>query len=140
MRRIEPYSLWLGHIGDARDIRALYDQGIEALVDLALNEPLPTIPRELVYCRFPLIDGAGNPTWIISSAILMVESLLQHQRSTLAFCGAGMSRSPLIAAAAMARLRQCSLEAGINIVVSCGPADISPALLSDVEQVLDRMK
>ena len=28
------------------------------MVDLALNEPPAVVPRELVYCRFPLGDGS----------------------------------------------------------------------------------
>ncbi len=34
-RQVEGPALWLGHVGDVRDHRLLFDVGIEAVVDLA---------------------------------------------------------------------------------------------------------
>jgi hypothetical protein len=69
MRQVATLSLWLGHAGDGRDSAALHASGISAVVDLAMNEP-PAVPaRELVYCRFPLLDGAGNPPWRLRAAV-----------------------------------------------------------------------
>jgi hypothetical protein len=31
MRQILPHSLWLGHIGDARDLRAIHAAGVAVL-------------------------------------------------------------------------------------------------------------
>ena len=56
MRQVPGYQLWLGHVGDARDLRTVISTGIMALVDLAVNEPPATVTRDLVYCRFPLLD------------------------------------------------------------------------------------
>jgi hypothetical protein len=61
MRSAAGFPLWIGHVGDVRDPRSLFSTGTLAVIDLALNEPPASLPRELVYCRFPLIDGAGNP-------------------------------------------------------------------------------
>lgn len=61
MRRIPDTSLWLGHVGDARNLAALAEGGIEAVVDLAGDESPAALPRDLAYCRFPLVDGPGNP-------------------------------------------------------------------------------
>ena len=57
------YRLYVvaGSCRDVRDPSKLLEAGISAVVDLALNEPPAMLPRELVYCRFPLIDGFGNP-------------------------------------------------------------------------------
>src|SRR4051812_27081752 len=101
MRAIPGHPLWLGHVGDARDLRRVLSAGIRALVDLALNEPPAAVTRELVYCRFPLVDGAGTPPWLLRSAIQAVAGLLRGGIPTLVFCGGGMSRSPAIAAAAL---------------------------------------
>ena len=38
MRRIEPYSIWIGHAGDGRNFRVLFDEGIRVIVQLALEE------------------------------------------------------------------------------------------------------
>jgi hypothetical protein len=34
MRKLDPYPLWLGHVGDARDVKRLFEAEIAALVDL----------------------------------------------------------------------------------------------------------
>ena len=65
MRRVPGYSLWLGHAGDVRDLRCLLTTGIIAVVDLAIQEAPAPLTRELVYCRFPLVNGPGNPPWLL---------------------------------------------------------------------------
>ena len=53
MRKIVGHDLWLGNAGDLRDPRPLLAAGVEAIVELADNEPFAPLPRELVRCRFP---------------------------------------------------------------------------------------
>ena len=137
MRQVPGYSLWLGHIGDVRDMRQVLSTGIAALVDLAANEPpLTAAPRDVVYCRIPLVDGAGNPPWLMQTAIRTIVDLLENNVPTLVYCSAGMSRSPAIAAAAIALQRGCSLQAALIEVEGESGGDVSPSLLVDVQQVL----
>ena len=140
MRQIPGYSLWLGHVGDIRDLRAVLSAGIQAVVDLAISEPPASITRELVYCRFPLTDGAGNSPWLIRAAVETVTGFLRSRIPTLVYCGAGMSRSPTIAAAAIAQIQGCCCAEALALVANSGPADISPALWSEVQGVLECMK
>ena len=103
MKKIEPYKLWLGHAGDGRDFKQMLDLGIEALVQLASEEPPVQPPRELIYLRFPLIDGSGktfNPLHFADSKRRVVNWVFRFL--TLVCCGAGLSRSPAVAAAALA--------------------------------------
>jgi len=137
MRRIAGYSLWVGHLGDARDRERLEATGIVAVVDLALNVTPVTLPRELTHCRFPLIDGPGNPPWLLRAAVETVAGLLRGNVSTLVYCGAGMSRSPCIAGAAIARVRCCSLAEGLALVLESGRSDVSPGLWIDVQAMCD---
>ena len=58
MREIIPSQLWLGNAMDVRDLRRILDLGISAIVDLALEESVPQITREIIYCRFPIVDGS----------------------------------------------------------------------------------
>ena len=132
MRKLPDYPLWLGHVGDARDLRGILDAGIRAVVDLAMNEPPLTVPRELVYLRYPLVDNAGNPPWLLRSAIEAVAGLLRSETSTLLFCSQGLSRTPCIAAAALAKLRSCSLPEALALVAQAGPADVSSSLWNEV--------
>src|SRR5258708_19880981 len=102
MRKIETYPLWIGHAGDGRDFRALFDVGIHAVVDLALEEAPAVLPREFIYLRVPLVDGAGNPAKMLMLAVHSLATLLRMHLPTLVVCGAGMSRAPSVAAAALA--------------------------------------
>src|SRR5258708_28617010 len=76
VRKIARHTLWLGHIGDVRDLRTVLAADIAALVDLAINEPPGTITRELVYCRFPLVDGEGNAPSVLRAAVQATAGLL----------------------------------------------------------------
>jgi|SRR5579883_1176812 len=136
MRQIEGYSLWIGTARDTRDIKGVLDAGIEAIVDLArMCEPVqPT--RELVYLRFPLVDGGDNSPWQISAAIHAVVGLLRLGVPTLIACDAGMSRSLAVAAAALwfQMPLRTSLDEVLARVIANGPADIHPRLWVDVKR------
>jgi len=136
MRRIADSSLWLGHAGDIRDLRAVLSAGVLAVVDLAMNEAPAHVTRELVYCRFPLFDGQGNPPWLLRAAIDCVAGLLRSGTPALVFCANGMNRSPCIAAAAVARVRSCPAAEALALVVESRAADISPGLWSEVQAAL----
>src|SRR6267142_7076321 len=110
MRQILPHSLWLGHAGDGRDLRAILDAGIRAVVQLAIEEEPLVLPRELTFCRVPLVDGAGNEEKLLYLAVTAVANLLESRIPTLVCCGGGMSRSPAVAAAALAVVFQDALE------------------------------
>jgi protein-tyrosine phosphatase len=139
MRRIEPHALWLGHVGDARDPRPVLDAGIAALVDLALEE-LPALKtREVMYLRFPLEDGAGNSPEVLQLAVQTVAGLLQAKVPALVYCGAGMSRSPAIAAAALALFTARPCEECLALVKEFGPGDVSPGLWGNVHATWARL-
>jgi hypothetical protein len=132
LRRVVGYPLWLGHVGDVDDPRRIITAGILAVVDLALNESPASLPRDRTYCRFPLIDGTGNPSWLLRTAIETVVCLLRSATPTLVYCSAGLSRSPCVAGAAIALVRGCSLDEGLKLVLQSGPADVSPGLWSEI--------
>jgi protein-tyrosine phosphatase len=136
MRPFPQTSLWLGHRGDVRDLAAVVDAGILAIIDLADNEPVLPITREMAYCRFPLMDGAGNPAWLLQAAMGTVEQMLRTNTPTLIVCSAGMSRSPLIAAAGLAKWQGCSLKEALTIIQQAGPIDVSPGLLAEVSTIV----
>jgi hypothetical protein len=138
MRRVESYPLWIGTARDARDIRGMLDEGIEAIIDLAImSEPLkPT--RELVYQRFPLTDGGDNPLWLIRAAIQAADGLIRDKVPTLVACDGGMSRSLAITAAAVWRQSENeSPDEVLRRVSRDGAADVHPTLWSDVKAYLN---
>jgi hypothetical protein len=136
MRQVAPHPIWLGHADDGRDFPDLYEAGIEALVQLAVEEPAIQTPRDLIYVRIPLSDGAGNRVDSLALAIQVVAELLTRRVPTLVCCGAGMSRSPCIVAAALAVTTRESSEACLSLVTRQAPCDISPSLWVSVSDLL----
>jgi len=134
MHQIEPYQLWIGHAGDGRDFQQALDRGIRAIVQLAIAELPLQPPREFVYCRIPLLDGSGNDPGLLQLAINSVATLLQQGTPTLVCCGAGMSRSPAIVAAAISRVEHADVDECLERVTAHHVADISPGLWEDVRR------
>lgn len=128
MREVIPNVLWTGNAFDARNMKGVMDAGFQVVVDLAMEEPPIQLPREIIYCRFPLLDGEGNSSVILKSAIDLVVNLINGQQRTLIACSGGMSRSPLIASAVVAKIENIDFDDAIQQVTRTGPCDISPAL------------
>jgi hypothetical protein len=136
MRRIDGRRLWIGNAGDLREPAPIFEAGIEAVVEVADSEPMATLSRELVRCRFPLSDGGDNALGVLRLAAEAVAGLLREGMPTLVCCSAGMSRSICVAAGAIALAEGRPLAEALAIVVGTGPADVSPLLLEQVRQAL----
>lgn len=128
MRHFGPYSLWLGHAGDLRDLSQVLESDVQAIVQLALEEPAPKITRDVTFLRIPLDDGAENPAWKLRLAVETVAHLLAADIPTLVGCGAGLSRSPAIAACALASLDRRSPATWLAEMRDSLPIDVSPGL------------
>jgi protein-tyrosine phosphatase len=128
MREILPYQLWIGNAGDGRDAARLLAAGVVAVVNLAAEEPSSVLPRSMIYCHFPLIDGPQDDQTVLDVAIQTVVSLLKKRVPTLVYCGAGMSRSPAIVAAALAIVQGGSPDEKLKEIVAGHPHDVSPHL------------
>jgi len=139
MRQVA-HVLWIGDSRDGRDHPAIGRAGLEALVDLALDEPPLSARRELAYLRFPLLDGAGNPPRLVEAAVRTVTTLLQLSVPTLVFCSGGMSRSPAIAAAALSIIERRPAPDCLARVIGTGPRDVSPGLWATVLKAIDHAR
>ena len=138
MRKIEPHRLWLGHAGDLRSPSEFLDAGIRAIVDVASNEPIPQLPRDLTYCRFPLFDGGGNDRWLLYAAVRTAADFLIVEIPTAICCSVGLSRSPAIAAAAISVVTNVSMEDALIHVASQGKHDVSPLLWQQIKEACAR--
>jgi len=136
MREVIPEKLWIGNALDARDITGVLELGIAAIVDLAIEEPPIQFPRDIAYCRFPLMDGSGNRRAILRAAIEAMATFIASGTPTLVACSAGMSRSPAIVAAAMAITEGVELADALGELTAGQPHDVSPALLAEISIVL----
>lgn len=105
-------------------------------VDLAGEEPPIQLPRDVVYCRFPLVDGAGNMSAVVRAAIDTTARFIMSRVPSLVACSSGMSRSPAIAAAALAKAEQVPVEDALRRVAALGPHDVSPSLWGEIKRAL----
>ena len=138
MREAITNCLWLGNAMDARDITTVLGLGIVAIVDLAMEEPAIQFPRDILYCRIPLVDGSENRPEIIRAAVDLTASLIDSRVPTLVACGACTSRSPIIVAAALARVDGRSLEQALEDITTGVAHDISTSLWAEVKAVCDK--
>lgn len=128
MHRIPPHALWIGSTGDLKDWRRLYDVGIQAVVHVAYEEPPLALPHDFVACRFPLIDGDENPPAMLAAAIDTLTRLL----ACLICCQAGLSRSPAVAAAALARISGQTVAECLDGIAKHHACAVHPGLLSQI--------
>ena len=136
MRPIPGRPMWVGHAGDLRDARSVLDTGVQAVIELADGEPMALLPRDLVRLRFPLLDGGGNPAWLLRLAAESVAALVRAGVPTLVCCSAGMSRSVVVTAAAITLAEGRPLADCLREVAGVGPADVSPGLALQFEAAL----
>ncbi|HEX4609249.1 MAG TPA: hypothetical protein VH092_13690 [Urbifossiella sp.] len=138
MRQVPGYPLWVGTARDTRDVRAILDAEIAAVIDLAIEELPATLTRELVYLRFPVIDGPENSPAVLRAAVAALVELVAAGVPTLVACGAGMSRSPALAAAAVACCERRPMAAVLALMP--GPVDVSPGLQRDLIESVEPLR
>ena len=136
MRQVFGRRLWIGNAGDMRDPRTLLATGVEVVVELADNEQFASLPRDLIRFRFPLSDAGANPDWLLRLAIDSVAALVKATVPTLVCCGCGLNRSVCVVAAGLALSDGRPLDEVLVAVAKAGPADVSPALLARIREVV----
>ena len=132
MREIHRDLLWIGNAGDIRTPQQLFDVGISAVVDVAYEEAPAQLPRQLIYCRFPINDGGGNEPALLRQTVQTICDLMAAGTRTIVACSAGMSRSPTLAAAALAIYLAQSPEEVIARIGDSHSLDVSGQLWSDL--------
>lgn len=140
MREIIPHRLWTGHARDARNLQMLHEQYIVAVVDLAAEEEPCKLSRDLIYCRFPLVDGGDNERERLLLAIRLTILLLREAVPTLVACSAGMSRSPAVAAAALSIVDGMHINDALLQVTGGHAHDISPKLWEEVRMAVRELE
>lgn len=128
MIRVGCRNLWLGNAHDCRDIAALESLDIAAVVQLAKEEPIPVLPREMILLRIPLMDGDSNDPSTLRLAIHGLADLIRAKTRTLVCCSAGVSRSPAVAACAIAQVEGLSPADCLKEISTLVRPDTSPGL------------
>jgi len=140
MLEIHRNSLWIGNAMDIRTPERLFDAGISAVVDVAYEELPAQLPRQLIYCRFPINDGGGNEPVVLRQAVQTVTDFLAARLPTIVGCSAGMSRSPTFAAAALAVHLAQTPDEIIARIGRIHSLDVSGTLWSDLAKVVPEIR
>jgi protein-tyrosine phosphatase len=136
MRQVIVQRLWIGNARDRRNVAEVLEAEVEAVVDLAMEEPPFALPREILYARLPLLDGTGNPPGVLRAAVGLTATLIAEQVPTLVACGGGLSRSPAVVAAALATVRKMPLDETLRSLALDRPHDVSPGLWAEIHDAL----
>ena len=140
MHEIQPNLLWIGHAIDVRAPHGLFDAGIKAVIDVAYEERPAQIPRQLIYCRFPLNDGGGNDPNTLLQVLRITTALLQSKTKTIIACSAGMSRSPTIAAFSLAYHLSENPDEVIARIADIKSLELKADLLADTMHAYNRLR
>jgi hypothetical protein len=121
-------------------VKGVLGCGISVVIDLASEEPPIQFPRDIVYCRFPMLDGEGNSPGLLQSAVDTIANFVYAGQPTLVACSGGMSRSPAIVSLVLAKIESLEPVAAVVRVAATGPCDISPGLWKDLQKLLNQQK
>jgi protein-tyrosine phosphatase len=129
--------LFIGGIKDAERLATDNPAGITAVISLCAEQVVPK-RRDIKYVRVPIEDARPiSPPQFEA----VMSAIAEHVRNgkVLLHCGAGMSRSPIFAAAWMHRCGYLHVESALLEIAELRPTiDPSPVLLKSVTEHLDK--
>jgi atypical dual specificity phosphatase len=94
-------GLFVGTVDDAGDGSLLRDHGVTVVVSLTHGGPDGGYPDGVTVVDVPMKDGPRNDRGAVDRAVTAVSSRLDDH-GLLVHCSAGASRSPAVAATALA--------------------------------------
>ncbi len=136
MRRVHDQLLWIGNVRDVRDMTEATAAGVEIVVDVACDDPAINVSRSLVFCRFPLVDGPGNPDWLLRAALTTIAFFLRENKPIMVACSAGLSRSVSSAAGGLSLATGRKPDSCLDDVKRNGGSSVSPGLWREIKAAL----
>ena len=139
MNEIHSELLWIGNAFDVRQPRSVFDARIAAVIDVAYEEPPTQVPRQLTYCRFPLNDGGGNDPVLLFQTLLTATNFIRAEIRTLIACSAGLSRSPTVAAFALAHHLDEDPDSVLSRIADIKALELNPDLWADMHVAFSKL-
>lgn len=103
-------SVFVGTLEDAGDESRLRRHGVDTVVSLTYGAPEAGFPDSVSVLEAAMMDGPRNQKATFESAVEQVLASLRSDESVLVHCSRGASRSPSVAAAAIAVHRGIDIE------------------------------
>jgi atypical dual specificity phosphatase len=109
-------GLFVGTVEDAGDEALVREHNIAIIVSLTYGQPDGGFPADLTVEKVPMRDGPRNDQQNFDRAVTHVLSGLKTEDNLLVHCSAGASRSPAVAATALALYDEIGLETAFEQV------------------------
>lgn len=109
-------GLFVGTHEDAGDGTLIREHSITSIVSLTHSKPDGGFPSDPAVVNMPMIDGPQNDQERFGRAVIRVLSGLKDGDNLLVHCSMGASRSPAVAATALALYDDVGLEAAFEQV------------------------
>lgn len=128
-------GLYVGTAADATDEHLLREQGVTAVVSLT-HDALDAVPDHTTAVDVPLTDGPQHDREAFDRAVTETLARLAADEPVLVHCAAGSSRSPSVAATALALHAGLALDAAFTQVADRSDAvDPHEALVRQAARV-----
>jgi protein-tyrosine phosphatase len=111
-------GIFVGTESDADKKPLLRKHGIDAVISLTHSQP---DIEEVSRIDVPMIDGPQNSYEAFAEAVKTVVEQRENGQRVLVHCSAGSSRSPSVAAAAITRLSDTTLNEAFNQIIEHRP-------------------
>jgi len=103
-------GLYVGSLADAGDTALLQENSINRIVSVTYGDPETGYPDSATVSQYPMMDGPRNEREVFAKAVEQVLMGLDQNETILVHCSRGASRSPSIAATAVALHKEIGIE------------------------------
>lgn len=133
--------LFVGTVEDAGDAALVRKHGVTNVVSLTHSTPDGGFPAGLTVVNVPMMDGPRNDQQRFERAVTRSVACLEAGESLLVQCSAGGSRSPAVAATALALTEDLPLEEAFDRVIQRREAaDPHRAIVQQAERTYNSLK
>lgn len=123
-------DLYIGSATDAADHPTYTEYGINAVVNLAYDDPADGYPEHVTVHRHAFDDGSDAYTGTFHNAVTTVLNLLDDGNTVLVHCHRGISRSGSVTAAVIAARTDASVTDAVDQIAAVTGEEPHPTLVS----------
>lgn len=133
-------GLYVGDIRDASNTKQYYRYEIDAAVKLSHKAPDGGYLDHVEVHDHSMIDGPQNDQGSMTEAVRATADLLSKGETVFVHCSAGASRSPSVAAAALAVLKGVDVQEAGEQVRDARQIQVHPDVWENAQRAVEEVK